>query len=822
MYITISPNTIDKKHGTRTCSKLANYCEKENNMAVEKLESEKETSEHFAEYLEKENKYSTDRNEMFFNGESKNIEADEVVNSIDNNKKRLKKDEAFFYNLTVNPSKEEINHLKETAAKEVELIKKYAKDVEVVKQAEEKIIRDMLKQYTVSCMDQYARNFGREGVESNKDLVWFAKVEKNRYYKYDDPNVKHNQAINTQVKKLEKQGKVEEAAELKKDLVKESDLVEGGKDVPVFHMMPKAGDNYHVHVIVSRNNKEQTRSLSPQSKGKYNPNHIVNGKKCAAGFDRDAFYHKAEFSFDKNFEYDRDFKETYLSRNVNDKEPEQYKDIERQYNKNKIEEKITNINREIENCQLKGISNDHPFVQDLNKNLEELNRDMAKISVKASSRIQEIEERIKNGEERKPAEIKATDTLKGIEDRINRGEKRTDIKSDFEKLIEDNSSKNPDPNSQFYTFAEYYQQVKDKKLAKADLKETEKLMTKQIEVLTNIRQLKYEMAKEQDSGNLDDLDKQIEAERKENLKIVNKLRNLTGLDQARTEYSYNGIFYTEQKFKDKLKDTDLSQEEKNRMGRLCSTLAKNQKDLQRMRALGASKESLNKQYMMREVIIEEIKERTGISPMLPKYEEMLKGRETEFEAQANENSNFNRMQGYGLMAGKQVAGNAGMDEVRETTSPMMLAYRAIKTGYQAEQARKIGDKEKLKAIKEGKSIEKGVVLSFSQKAGLGYINDSVSPFMRVYRLGKVAHKLHKSHKAKQAVANKAVTNKAAVREAGKQYIKASIANKASVAAKGIGVASGVGTVATVALEVGKAFTGAGKTSTVSKDDGMSR
>src|SRR5690606_6821264 len=51
-------------------------------------------------------------------------------------------------------------------------------------------VKKQLKAYATSVMDEYARNFKRSGIESNKDLLWFGKLENHRYYSHKDPEVK--------------------------------------------------------------------------------------------------------------------------------------------------------------------------------------------------------------------------------------------------------------------------------------------------------------------------------------------------------------------------------------------------------------------------------------------------------------------------------------------------------------------------------------------------------------------------------------------------------------------------------------------------------
>lgn len=84
-----------------------------------------------------------------------------------------------------------------------------------------------MKRFARDCMDEYARNFYRERITSGADLVWYGRVETERHYKNDDPDVREGKA-------------------------KAGDR--------------KPGLQLHVHVVVSRMDRTQTISLSPLSR----------------------------------------------------------------------------------------------------------------------------------------------------------------------------------------------------------------------------------------------------------------------------------------------------------------------------------------------------------------------------------------------------------------------------------------------------------------------------------------------------------------------------------------------------------------------------
>ena len=135
MYVKIQ--TTEKGSNKGSCSEYANYLEKEN--------------EHKPEY----------EKEYFFTHDKEKIQTFEVINAIDNNNKKLGKEDAKFFSLTLSPSEAELKHI--------------GKD------------NDKLKEFTRGAMDEYAKNFNK-GLEG-KDLLYFAKLETQRTYKGKDKEV---------------------------------------------------------------------------------------------------------------------------------------------------------------------------------------------------------------------------------------------------------------------------------------------------------------------------------------------------------------------------------------------------------------------------------------------------------------------------------------------------------------------------------------------------------------------------------------------------------------------------------------------------------
>jgi len=328
MYCTITANK------TGGCSGLIDYLEKEDSLTKD-----------FANYLDKENEL-TDRPDLFFNGEKTDIDKFEVIETIDKScSKGLMKNESRFFSLTFNPSEKEINHIKYLAYNEALKLEAAGVPGDFDKMKED-ITRNLFKQYAVQCMDNYAQNFERPGINSNKDLVWYGKVERDRYYKYNSPEVKHNKKIISQINKLEKKSLIptqktaDKILELRANLIRECDVRKGGADKVITEMMPKSGQNYHIHIVVSRKAKDLNIKLSPLAKARNNKEHIVSitqktdrgiekvgETKCQVGFDRNKFVKNNEFSFDKSFEYSRPWVDSIEARKLYKENPEKYKEI---------------------------------------------------------------------------------------------------------------------------------------------------------------------------------------------------------------------------------------------------------------------------------------------------------------------------------------------------------------------------------------------------------------------------------------------------------------------------------------------------------------
>ncbi|ETZ19545.1 DUF5712 family protein [Pedobacter sp. V48] len=225
------------------------------NITDNKHADNKGSSGQLVNYLEKENRLYMDQDpERWFNHSGRHYEPYEVRSSIDNNIAKLGKDDAKFFLVNISPSQKELKHLKE----------KYGGPG----------MSEMLKKYTVNVMDEYARNFNRLGINSSKDLVWFAKLEHHRYYGHTDKEVKDG---------TKKRGEL------------------------------KLGDQMHIQVIVSRKDWTNKIKLSPMNSSR--GRNVEHSKKMGQ-FDRVAFKQCGETLFDKQFGFERGLIDTMAYANI--------------------------------------------------------------------------------------------------------------------------------------------------------------------------------------------------------------------------------------------------------------------------------------------------------------------------------------------------------------------------------------------------------------------------------------------------------------------------------------------------------------------------
>lgn len=266
------------------------------------------------DYLEKENNGKEDSNqENFFNHSSDTISAQDAVAMIDSNNKNLGKGDCKFYMLTINPSDKEQAHLIEkVTGRKVENLH------ELSKEEKHKVFLEV-KNYSNQVMREYALNFERDNVTTEKDLVYVAKIEENRTYKFHSIEVKHNEQIKSQQQKLKselKNSNPDQAKLIDKKIAKlESQLLKTKAGLIIGKGVAKDGLNLHVHVVVSRNNVHQNTKLSPlsNSRGGYQ---MLNGKEVKQGFNHERFKARSGQRFNMMYNYKATANEQYVSRDM--------------------------------------------------------------------------------------------------------------------------------------------------------------------------------------------------------------------------------------------------------------------------------------------------------------------------------------------------------------------------------------------------------------------------------------------------------------------------------------------------------------------------
>lgn len=229
------------------------------NITASETGNNKGSSGALVNYLEKENHLQIDKSkeliqENWFNGTGNEISRQEVRTRIDQNIAKLGRNDSKFFLINISPSQKELAHL----------YQKYG----------EQGTKEKLKEFSVKIMDEYAKNFKRPGINSHKDLLWYAKHENYRYYKHTDKEVKEGIRQNGERK-------------------------EGKQD--------------HIQIIVSRKDITNKIKLSPQntSKGKNKEHSAKLGE-----FNRTAFKQSGETLFDDFFDFNRGLKDTLAYANT--------------------------------------------------------------------------------------------------------------------------------------------------------------------------------------------------------------------------------------------------------------------------------------------------------------------------------------------------------------------------------------------------------------------------------------------------------------------------------------------------------------------------
>jgi len=263
----------------------------------------------FVSYLEKENqgKSLLDK-EYFFNQYDDEIRPFEVIKEIDGNTAKLKLKEPKYYSITINPSQYELKHIHNNPEK--------------------------LRAFVRETMKEYAASFNREinGRPINlDDIKYYAKIEHERTYKSNDVAIRENKPYGNQIAHLKNELRKVERGEIPGNIRQlQNDIQKLVRDAPykfqgqvIEPAMKKEGLQSHIHIIVSRKDASNSYSLSPGSK--YKASEVeMHGKTVKRGFERDRFFQNSEKTFDKMFQYNRNYVESYTARKILSKDPKQY------------------------------------------------------------------------------------------------------------------------------------------------------------------------------------------------------------------------------------------------------------------------------------------------------------------------------------------------------------------------------------------------------------------------------------------------------------------------------------------------------------------
>jgi len=277
MYITITPQQLDATYAQSVSDYVA-YLEKENEDKEPELQ------------------------ETFYDQYHDHVSSKEVIHEIDANTDKLKKTEPKFYSLTINPSQRELSAIGNSPEK--------------------------LREYTREVMKDYAAAFFRDKAVTVDQIKYYAKIEHERTYSGKDKEVRENRPIRARILQLENQIRKVERGELTGSIKKmqreirrlEEKYPHTLQGRPIEEGMKKPGNQMHVHIIVSRKDVTNTYSLSPGSRYRESEA-TLNGQTVKRGFRRDEFFEKAEKTFDRMFEYNRNYVEEYNARKTLAKDP---------------------------------------------------------------------------------------------------------------------------------------------------------------------------------------------------------------------------------------------------------------------------------------------------------------------------------------------------------------------------------------------------------------------------------------------------------------------------------------------------------------------
>jgi Family of unknown function (DUF5712) len=324
---------ISKPHSTLgadnkgSCKNLTFYLDKEN-QDIDKLIDKSNSVDEFAQLQS--------RKQQFFNHNRMDVSCIDVIDTIDNNIKKLGKADAKYFAPTISFSQTELAHIAFKATKKNDIDNVWEMNLDELNN-----YNTSIREYIRMIMDNYAKNFNRKekGLNSGADLVYFGKIEHYRKYKGTDKKVLKGNA---------KTGEL------------------------------KPGLQSHVHIIVSRKDKTQRLKLNPMSNEK-STNRIIGNNPYHVGFDRVNWIISNEKKFDQFFNYSRPELEKFKNQNVlKNGSPKEKEQLSHKINTN---QKITPLNNNEITKQLADfnlVSETLNKIIDNNSNFDDFEEDLKK------------------------------------------------------------------------------------------------------------------------------------------------------------------------------------------------------------------------------------------------------------------------------------------------------------------------------------------------------------------------------------------------------------------------------------------------------------
>lgn len=265
---------------------------------------------HQVSYLEKENNGKPlDQQEYFFNQDKGDILSKDVLEDLGSIKmSKIPKGRPHYYNLIISPSQKELAHIKNNTTE----FKKF--------------VREVMKRYA----EAFHRELNGRPIKID-DIKYHAKVEHQRYYSGRELKVRENAPYLKRIKEIKQEIRVMEqsqlsatTAPLKEELayLKANVPHRQGNEI-IRRGLQKDGLQMHAHVLISRRDASNSVGLSPDGPT-FASTVNFNGKTIKTGFLREQLVHKVEESFDKMFNYPRNYVETYAARKTLKQNPQEY------------------------------------------------------------------------------------------------------------------------------------------------------------------------------------------------------------------------------------------------------------------------------------------------------------------------------------------------------------------------------------------------------------------------------------------------------------------------------------------------------------------